>query len=118
MLFVSHVYWTVKKKHNIFISTDSKKKEKKKKKKNTHIVSFDEGMTEASLHHVNSSKKYSGVVSEVLQTSPSNTDVTDSSRSVVVNIKQNDHLPNRESSFVSDTSMDQGSVSSVEFNHR
>ena len=97
-------------------SYDSKKKEKKKKKKNTHIVSFDEGMIEASLHHVNSSKQYSGV-SEVLQTSPSNTDVTDSSRAVVVNIKQNDHLPNRESSFVSDTSMDQGSVSSVEFDN-
>ena len=89
------------KKHKIFISTDSKKKEKKKKKKNTHIVSFDEGITEPSLHHVNSSKQYSGV-SEVLQTSPSNTDVTDISRAVV-NIKQNDHLPNRESSFVSDT---------------
>ena len=107
----------MKKNHKIFISIDSKKKEKKKKKKNTHIVSFDEGMIEASLHHVNSSKQYSGV-SEVLQTSPSNTDVTDSSRAVVVNIKQNDHLPNRESSFVSDTSMDQGSVSSVEFNNR
>ena len=97
-------------------SYDSKKKEKKKKKKNTHIVSFDEGMIEASLHHVNPSKQYSGVP-EVLQTSPSNTDVTDSSRAVVVNIKQNDHLPNRESSFVSDTSMNQGSVSSVEFNN-
>lgn len=67
---------------------------------------------------MNSSKQYSGVVSEVLQTSPSNTDVTDSSRSVVVNINQNDHLPNRECSFVSDTSMDQGSVSSVDFNNR
>ncbi|XP_052070160.1 sorting nexin-29-like [Mytilus californianus] len=90
-------------------SYDPKKKEKKKKKKNTHIVSFDDGTSQTLFHHVNPSEQYSTQQTEQI------TDISVSGTSPVENILRREYSLNREPSIVSNTSLDQASVSSADF---
>ncbi|XP_071152258.1 sorting nexin-29-like [Mytilus edulis] len=90
-------------------SFDSKKKEKKKKKKNTHIVSFDDGTSQTLFHHVNSSDQYSAQQTEQIP------DISVSDTSPVENILRSEYSLHREPSIVSNTSLDQASVSSADF---
>ncbi|CAC5384382.1 SNX29 [Mytilus coruscus] len=90
-------------------SYDSKKKEKKKKKKNTHIVSFDDGTSQTLFHHVNPSEQYSTQQTEQIP------DISVSGTSPVENILRREYSLNREPSIVSNTSLDQASVSSADF---
>ncbi|VDI83214.1 sorting nexin-29 [Mytilus galloprovincialis] len=90
-------------------SYDSKKKEKKKKKKNTHIVSFEDGTSQTLFHHVNSSDQYSTQQTEQIP------DISISDTSPVENILRSEYSLHREPSIVSNTSLDQASVSSADF---
>lgn len=94
--------------------SDSKKKEKKKKKRNTHIVSFDEEDSEPSLHHVGSSEKKSGAISQTSQEDLPSFSVTSPS----VESSGQSYVLNREPSRVSVSSFDQTSISSADFDIR
>ncbi|XP_063443685.1 sorting nexin-29-like [Mytilus trossulus] len=90
-------------------SFDSKKKEKKRKKKNTHIVSFDDGTSQTLFHHVTSSDQYSTQQTDKIS------DISISDTSPVEDILRREYSLNREPSIVSNTSLDQASVSSADF---